>query len=131
MPLRLLVVDDQLIMRMRIKEIAQEAGCEIVGEATNGKDAVARYQELRPDLVTLDIVMPELDGIEALRQIRQFDPTARVAMVSAINQADKLAECIRLGAVDFIVKPFKPAKLIEFLEKQGRISATHSISSKS
>ncbi len=130
MSLRLLIVDDQLIMRMRIKEIAQAAGWEIVGEASNGKDAVERFRELRPDLVTMDIVMPELDGIEALRQIRQIDPGARVAMVSAINQADKLSECIRLGAVDFIVKPFKPARLHEFLDKQGRVPAAPPSSSR-
>lgn len=131
MPLRLVVVDDALIMRMRIKEIAQEVGCEVVGEAANGKDAVARYKELRPDLMTLDIVMPEMDGIEALREIRKIDPTARVAMVSAVNQADKLAECIRLGAVDFIVKPFTKAKLQDFFEKQGRVPLAHSGTSKS
>ena len=130
MPLRLLVVDDALIMRMRIKEIAQEVGWEVAGEASNGRDAVARYKELRPDLVTLDIVMPELDGIEALREIRKCDPAARVAMVSAVNQADKLAECIKLGAVDFIVKPFTKVKLMDFFEKQGRAPLAHSASSK-
>src|SRR5262245_43097218 len=103
---RVLIVDDALIMRMRIREIALESGWEIAGEASNGEEGLARYRELRPDLTTLDIVMPRLDGVSALRQIRQDDPAARVVMVSAVDQKGKLSECIRLGAIDFIVKPF-------------------------
>lgn len=105
-PKRLLVVDDALIMRAMIKDIARQAGWVIAGEATNGREGVERYRELRPDLVTLDIVMPEMDGVEALRQLRQEQPPAEVVMVSAIDQKEKLSECIRLGARDFIVKPF-------------------------
>ncbi|MFM8536718.1 MAG: response regulator [Planctomycetaceae bacterium] len=103
---RLLVVDDALIMRALIKDVARDAGWEIAGEAATGAEAVARYRELKPDLVTLDIVMPEMDGVEALRTIRAEDPAARVVMVSAIDQRAKLTECIRLGARDFVVKPF-------------------------
>lgn len=103
---RLLVVDDALIMRTMIKDLARQAGWEIAGEATTGAEAVTRYRELKPDLVTLDIVMPEMDGVEALRTIRGEDPAARVVMVSAIDQRAKLTECIQLGAHDFIVKPF-------------------------
>lgn len=103
---RLLVVDDALIMRAMIKDVARDAGWEIAGEAATGAEAVARYRELKPDLVTLDIVMPEMDGVEALRTIRAEDPAARVVMVSAIDQRAKLTECIRLGARDFVVKPF-------------------------
>lgn len=103
---RLLVVDDALIMRAMIKDVARHAGWDIAGEAANGVEAVARYRELRPDLVTLDIVMPEMDGVEALRTIRAEDPAATVVMVSAIDQRAKLTECIRLGARDFVVKPF-------------------------
>ncbi|MFM7035361.1 MAG: response regulator [Planctomycetia bacterium] len=103
---RLLVVDDALIMRTMIKDIARNAGWEIAGEATTGAEAVARYRELKPDLVTLDIVMPEMDGVEALRTIRGEDPAARIVMVSAIDQRAKLTECIHLGAHDFVVKPF-------------------------
>jgi len=103
---RLLVVDDALIMRAMIKDVARQAGWEIAGEAATGAEAVARYRELRPDLVTLDIVMPELDGVEALRAIRAEDPVARVVMVTAVDQRAKLAECIGLGARDFVVKPF-------------------------
>ena len=103
---RLLVVDDALIMRAMIKDVARHAGWDIAGEAANGVEAVARYRELKPDLVTLDIVMPEMDGVEALRTIRAEDPAATVVMVSAIDQRAKLTECIRLGARDFVVKPF-------------------------
>ncbi|MBL8872927.1 MAG: response regulator [Planctomycetaceae bacterium] len=117
---KLLIVDDALIMRMRIREIALQAGWEVVGEATNGAQAVELYRELRPDLVTLDIVMPQMDGVEALRKIREEEPQARVCMVSAVNQKEKLAECIKLGAIDFIVKPFEKAQLESLFTKQGR-----------
>jgi two-component system chemotaxis response regulator CheY len=120
MPKRVLIVDDALIMRMRIKEIARESGWEIAGEAGNGEEGIARYRELRPDLTTLDIVMPGMDGVSALRQIRQEDPAARIVMVSAVDQKGKLTECIRLGAVDFIVKPFDKARLKGFFAKYGR-----------
>lgn len=117
---RLLVVDDALIMRMRIKEIAQDAGWEIAGEAANGEAALALYRELRPDLMTLDIVMPIMDGVAVLRKIREEDGRAKIVMVSAIDQKSKLTECIRLGAVDFIVKPFDKARLKSFFTKYGR-----------
>lgn len=120
---RLLIVDDAMIMRMRIKDIAKEAGWEIAGEAANGEEAVARYRELRPDLTTLDIVMPKMDGVSALRQLRQEFPAARVVMVSAVDQKEKLTECIRLGVVDFIVKPFDKVRLKTFFEKYGRDDA--------
>lgn len=117
---RVLVVDDAMIMRMRIKEIARESGWEIVGEAANGEEGLAQYRELRPDLMTLDIVMPKMDGVSVLRQIRQEDPLAKIVMVSAVDQKGKLTECIRLGAVDFIVKPFDKARLKSFFAKYGR-----------
>jgi two-component system chemotaxis response regulator CheY len=117
---RVLIVDDALIMRMRIKEIALDSGWEIAGEAADGEEGLSRYRELRPDLMTLDIVMPRLDGVSALKQIRQEDPNARVVMVSAVDQKGKLTECIRLGAIDFIVKPFDKARLKSFFEKYGR-----------
>jgi len=116
---RVLIVDDALIMRMKIKEIAEEAGWEVVGEARDGSEGVRRYCELRPDLVTMDIVMPHLDGVEALRELKQFDPQAQVVMVSAVDQREKLMECVRLGAIDFIVKPFDKASLKNFFAKLG------------
>ncbi len=120
---RVLVVDDALIMRMRIKEIARDSGWEIAGEAANGEEGLAQYRQLRPDLMTLDIVMPKLDGVAVLRQIRQEDPRAKIVMVSAVDQKGKLTECIRLGAVDFIVKPFDKARLKSFFAKYGRDDA--------
>jgi two-component system chemotaxis response regulator CheY len=114
---RLLVVDDALIMRAIIKDVAVKAGWEIAGEAANGVECVARYRELSPDLVTLDIVMPEMDGVETLRTLRREHPTARVVMVTAIDQRSKLSECIQLGALDFVVKPFDKARLTAVLEK--------------
>ena len=114
---RVLIVDDALIMRKRIREIAEEAGWQVAGEAKDGEEAVALYQQEKPDLVTLDIVMPKLDGVSALKQLMQHDPQARVVMVSAVNQKEKLAECIQAGAIDFIVKPFEKATLRSFFEK--------------
>ena len=113
---RLLVVDDAMIMRAIIKDTAKKAGWEIAGEATNGAEAVKRFRELRPDMTTLDIVMPEMDGVEALRAIRQEAPEAKVVMISAIDQRAKLTECIQLGALDFIVKPFDKNRLLSFFE---------------
>ena len=83
---RVLIVDDALIMRKRIKEIAEEAGWQVAGEAENGEEAVSLYQQERPDLVTLDIVMPKMDGVSALKQMIRNDPHARVVMISAVNQ---------------------------------------------
>ncbi len=114
---RVLIVDDSLIIRKRIREIAEEAGWQVAGEAKDGEEAVALYQQEKPDLVTLDIVMPNLDGVSALKQMIQYDPQARVVMVSAVNQKQKLAECIQGGAIDFIVKPFEKASLRGFFDK--------------
>jgi two-component system chemotaxis response regulator CheY len=112
-----LIVDDALIIRKRIKEIAEATGWQVAGEANDGEEAVALYLQEKPDLVTLDIVMPKLDGVSALKQIMRHDPQARVVMVSAVNQKEKLAECIQAGAIDFIVKPFEKASLASFFEK--------------
>ncbi|MCC9604651.1 response regulator [Blastopirellula sp. JC732] len=102
---RLLVTDDAMIIREMIKETAIAAGWEIVGEADNGLAAVEAYRELRPDAMTLDIVMPEYDGIYALENIRNEFPTARILMVSAIDQTNVLKDALRKGATDFIIKP--------------------------
>jgi two-component system chemotaxis response regulator CheY len=114
---RVLIVDDALIMRQRIRDIAVEAGWQVAGEAKDGEEAVALYQIEKPDLVTLDIVMPKLDGVSALWQMIEYDPKARVVMVSAVDQKEKLAECIRAGAIDFVVKPFEKSSLQHFFEK--------------
>jgi len=114
---RILIVDDALIMRRRIKEIAEEAGWVVAGEAKNGEEAVSLYKQEKPDLVTLDIVMPKMDGVTALKRLIQVDPQARVVMISAVDQKEKLTECIKNGAIDFIVKPFDKLRLQSFFEK--------------
>ena len=114
---RLLVTDDALIIREMIKDAAIEAEWEIAGEAANGEEAVKKFEELRPDAVTLDMVMPESDGLHALRGIMESDPNARVLVVSALDQSSILKEAIGLGARDFIVKPFAKDRLISALEK--------------
>jgi two-component system chemotaxis response regulator CheY len=114
---RLLVVDDALFMRKMICGVAAEAGWEVVGEAGDGAEAVALYERLRPDLVTMDLVMPVMGGLEALRQIRAHDPAARVVVVTALDQKQALVESIRDGAIDFIVKPFERQRVLNLLAK--------------
>jgi two-component system chemotaxis response regulator CheY len=104
-------------MRKRIRDIAEQAGWEIAGEAENGEEAIAAYERERPDLVTLDIIMPKMDGVAALKGVKAADPEAQVIMITAVNQRDKLTECISEGALDFIVKPFDADRLRKILEK--------------
>jgi len=117
MAARVLIVDDALFMRTMLRNIFVESGFEVVGEAANGSEGVERYRELRPDLTTMDIVMPEKNGIDALRQIMAFDGNARVVMCSALGQESLIIEALEAGARDFIVKPFKPAKVVEVAQK--------------
>src|SRR6478735_3822725 len=114
---RLMVVDDAMIMRKLIRSVAIEAGWEVAGEASNGEEAVALYERLRPDLVTMDLVMPVMGGNEALRRIRAADPDARVVVVTALDQKQTLTESIRDGAIDFIVKPFDRQRIIGIFKK--------------
>jgi two-component system chemotaxis response regulator CheY len=114
---RVLIADDAAFMRMMIKNILTEAGYEVVGEAENGQVAVAKYEELRPDLTTMDITMPEMDGVSALRKIREADPAARIVMCSAMGQQAMVIESIQAGAKDFIVKPFERDRVLEAVEK--------------
>ena len=114
---RVLIADDAAFMRMMIKNILTEAGYEVVGEAENGQVAVAKYEELRPDLTTMDITMPEMDGVSALRKIREGDPAARIVMCSAMGQQAMVIESIQAGAKDFIVKPFERDRVLEAVEK--------------
>jgi two-component system chemotaxis response regulator CheY len=114
---RLLIVDDALIMRMKIREVATKAGWQVVAEAANGAEGVRLYEEHHPDLVTLDMVMPEMNGLEALKAIRSANPEANVVMVSAVNQKDLLRSCITAGAMDFVTKPFDPGNLQSFFER--------------
>jgi two-component system chemotaxis response regulator CheY len=114
---RLLVVDDALLMRKMIRDVATASGWEVVGEARNGAEAVELYQRLQPDLVTMDVVMPEVGGLEALRRIRAADPQAQVVMITALDQKQTLLDSIRDGAIDFIVKPFERERVISLLNK--------------
>lgn len=114
---RILVVDDAVFMRKLISDALIAGGHEVVGEAGDGVEAVTRWQELRPDLTTLDITMPERDGLEALVAILAIDPTARVIMCSALGQQSKVLAAIRLGAKDFLVKPLQPQAIVEAVAK--------------
>jgi len=114
---RILVVDDAAFMRKVLTDALTQGGHEVVGEAANGNEAVARFQDVRPDLTTLDITMPEADGLEALREILAADPTAKVIMCSALGAEDKVLESIRIGAKDFVVKPFQPERVLEAINK--------------
>ncbi|MDD2422435.1 MAG: response regulator [Heliobacteriaceae bacterium] len=115
---RILVVDDMTYVRAVLKKILVQAGHEVVGEATDGAEAVSEYQEIRPDLVTMDITMPNVDGIAALKAIRQLDTEARVIMCSAMGQEAFVKQAILSGACDFIVKPFRPEKIVKTINRQ-------------
>ena len=109
---RVLVVDDALFMRKVVSDAIVAGGHEVIGEAVNGLEAVARFKELRPDVTTLDITMPEKDGLTALREIIALDPGARVVMCSALGQESKVLEAMKAGAKYFVVKPFEESRLI-------------------
>jgi two-component system, chemotaxis family, chemotaxis protein CheY len=114
---RVLVVDDAAFMRKLLTDALVSGGHEVVGEAGNGIEAVARWQELKPELTTLDITMPEKDGLAALAEIMAIDPSAKVIMCSALGQEGKVLEAVKLGAKDFVVKPFQPPRVLEAVEK--------------
>ena len=113
----ILICDDAAFMRMMIKDILTKNGYNVVGEAENGKVAVDKYLELKPDLVLMDITMPEMDGIEALKAIREKDANACVIMCSAMGQQAMVIEAIQSGAKDFIVKPFQAERVLEAVKK--------------
>ncbi|MCR2820709.1 response regulator [Lederbergia panacisoli] len=114
---RILIVDDAAFMRMMIKDILVKNGFEVVGEAVDGIQAVEKYKDLKPDLVTMDITMPEMDGITALKEIRSVDPAAKIIMCSAMGQQAMVIDAIQAGAKDFIVKPFQADRVIEAIQK--------------
>jgi two-component system chemotaxis response regulator CheY len=118
--MKILVVDDAAFMRMMIKDILLKNGFEVIGEAANGAEAVVLFKELGPDIVTMDITMPEMDGISALKGIRQLDPNARVIMCSAMGQQAMVLEAIQAGARDFIVKPFQADRVVDAMKKASR-----------
>lgn len=114
---RVLVTDDAAFMRMQLKNILTGLGHEVVGEAENGKVSVELYEELRPDLVTMDITMPEMNGVEAVKEIKKIDNNAKIIMCSAMGQQGMVVEAIQSGAKDFIVKPFTPERIAEAVGK--------------
>ena len=113
----ILICDDAAFMRMMIKDILTKNGYNVAGEAENGLKAIEKYNELKPDLVVMDITMPEMNGIEALKKIKGTDPSANVIMCSAMGQQAMVIEAIQSGAKDFIVKPFNPDRVIEAIKK--------------
>jgi two-component system chemotaxis response regulator CheY len=114
---RILVVDDAAFMRMMIRDILSKNGYEVVGEAQDGAQAIEKFKELNPDLITMDITMPEMDGITALKEIRKIDSNAKVIMCSAMGQQAMVIDAIQAGAKDFIVKPFQADRVIEAIKK--------------
>ncbi len=113
----ILICDDAAFMRMMIKDILTKNGYNVVGEAENGAKGVEKYTELKPDLVLMDITMPEMDGIQALKKIKESDPSATVIMCSAMGQQAMVIESIQAGAKDFIVKPFQADRVLEAVKK--------------
>lgn len=114
---KVLIVDDAAFMRMMIKDILEKNGFEVVGEANNGIKAVELYKKEKPDVVTMDITMPDMDGIEAVKEIKSIDPDAKVIMCSAMGQQTMVMDAIKAGAKDFIVKPFQPDRVLEAIKK--------------
>jgi len=114
---RILIVDDTAFMRLSLRAMLERNGFEVIGEAENGSVAVNKYKELRPDIVTMDITMPVMDGIQALKEIRQFDSNSKVVMISALGQESYVREAVMLGAKGFVIKPFKEDYVIKTLNK--------------
>ncbi|MCC6319249.1 MAG: response regulator [Gemmatimonadaceae bacterium] len=112
-----LICDDAIFMRTMLGDILSQAGFDIIGEAETGAQAVERYRTLKPDLVTMDIVMPDMGGIDAVREITRQDPAARVLMCSAMGQQALVVEAIQAGAKDFVVKPFQPSRVLEAVQR--------------
>jgi len=117
MSINILIVDDLAFIKMILKDIVEKAGFRVTGEASNGEEAVSLYEEQRPDVVLMDITMPKMDGITALREIIKIDNNARVIMCSALGQQKLIIQAIQIGAKDFIVKPFKSERVIKSIKK--------------
>ncbi len=114
---RVLIVDDAAFMRKMLGDVLAKGGHEVIGEGANGAEAITQYQSLRPDIMTLDITMPEKDGLAALREILTLEPSAKVIMCSALGQESKVLEAIKSGAKDFVVKPFQPDRVLDAIGK--------------
>ncbi len=114
---KILICDDSAFMRMMLRKVLEDNGHEVIGEAGDGKQAVQMYRQLTPELTTMDITMPKMDGIEAVKHIHEEDPVARIIMVTAIGQRSVIADAIKAGASDFIVKPFEPTQVVATIKK--------------
>lgn len=114
---KILIVDDSRTSRRILKNLLENEGHEIIGEAGNGEEAIAKYFQLKPEIVTMDITMPVMDGLEALRQIHEGDETAKVIMVTAAGQRNKMIDALRLGASEFVTKPFDKDEILELVTK--------------
>ena len=117
MAVNVLIVDDLAFIKIVLRDIIEKAGFRVIGEASNGEQAISLYQDTRPDVVLMDITMPGMDGLTALGKIREIDPAARVIICSALGQQRLIVQAIQLGARDFIVKPFQPQRVISALKK--------------
>ena len=114
---RVLIVDDAAFMRKMLGDVLAKGGHEVIGEGANGAEAITQYQALRPDIMTLDITMPEKDGLAALREILTLEPSAKIVMCSALGQESKVLEAIKSGAKEFVVKPFQPDRVLDAIGK--------------
>jgi len=114
---KVLIIDDASFMRLSLKSMLERNGFEVVGEAENGEIGVVKYKEIKPDIVTMDVTMPKMDGVQTLKLIREYDPKARVVMVTAMGQEQIVKQAVLSGAKSFIVKPFKEDRLVETLNK--------------
>lgn len=117
MSVQILIVDDAIFMRKMIGDILKKEGYEVCGEAENGIEAVNKYKELNPDLVTMDIIMPDMSGIDAVQEIVKLDSKAKILMVSAMGQQSLVVEAIQKGAKDYVIKPFQPSRVLEAVER--------------
>jgi two-component system chemotaxis response regulator CheY len=117
MAINVMIVDDLAFIKMTLRDILEKAGFRVVGEASNGDEAIRVYLDKRPDAVLMDITMPGMDGLTALKKIREHDPRARVIICSALGQQRLIVQAIQLGAKDFIVKPFQPQRIVSALKK--------------
>jgi two-component system chemotaxis response regulator CheY len=113
----ILIADDLTFIKMVLRDLVEKAGFHVVGEASDGEEAVRMFEDKRPDLVLLDITMPKMDGLAALKRIMEIDPAARVIMCSALGQQQLMVQAMQLGAKDFIVKPFRPERVLESIKR--------------
>ncbi|MCK4251783.1 response regulator [candidate division WOR-3 bacterium] len=115
--MKILIVDDALFMRHMLHGIFEKAGHVVCGEATTGKEAIEKYKECQPDLTTMDIIMPDMSGAEAIKEIKKIDPDAKILVISAMGQRAILDEVVRAGAADYVIKPFPSARILEAIER--------------